>query len=56
MIKISVNKSRSRWWIISASIIAAGIVAMIISSLTIGYPTPQGLNFIGGARLQVERK
>ncbi|MEM7727110.1 MAG: protein translocase subunit SecF [Cyanobacteria bacterium P01_A01_bin.45] len=53
--KISVNKSRSRWWIISAAIIAAGIVAMIISSQTIGYPLRPGLDFIGGTRLQVER-
>ena len=55
MIKISVNKSRSLWWIISAAIIAAGILAMIISSQTLGYPLRPGLDFIGGTRLQVER-
>ncbi|MEM7555825.1 MAG: protein translocase subunit SecF [Cyanobacteria bacterium P01_A01_bin.84] len=53
--KISVNKSRSLWWIVSAAIIAAGIVAMIVSSKTISYPLRPGLDFIGGTRLQVER-
>lgn len=53
--KISINKSRSLWWGISAVIILAGIISMVISWQQIGYPLRPGLDFIGGTRLQVER-
>lgn len=53
--KISINKSRSLWWGISAVIIIAGVISMVISWQQIGYPLRPGLDFIGGTRLQVER-
>ena len=53
--KVSINKSRSLWWIISAGIIIAGIISMVISWQQIGYPLRPGLDFTGGTRLQVER-
>ena len=53
--KISINKSRPLWWVISAVIIIAGVMSMVISWQQIGYPLRPGLDFVGGSRLQVER-
>ncbi|MCM0589708.1 MAG: protein translocase subunit SecF [Gloeotrichia echinulata IR180] len=55
--KLSINKSRSLWWSISAAVILAGIISMVISwqQPTIGLPLRPGLDFIGGTRLQLER-
>ena len=53
--KLSINKSRSLWWGISAVVIIAGVISMVISLQQIGYPLRPGLDFIGGTRLQVER-
>lgn len=53
--KLSVNKQRSLWWIISSAIILIGIISMAISWQRIGTPLRPGLDFIGGTRLQFER-
>jgi preprotein translocase subunit SecF len=50
--KLNVIKQRSRWWTISAAIILAGIISMVISTATLGSPLRLGLDFVGGTRLQ----
>ncbi|WP_071189568.1 protein translocase subunit SecF [Trichormus sp. NMC-1] len=55
--KLSINKSRSLWWTISAAIILSGIISMVISWQTpaIKAPLRPSLDFIGGTRLQLVR-
>ncbi|MEH2054100.1 protein translocase subunit SecF [Nostoc sp.] len=55
--KLHINKSRSLWWSISAAIIIAGIISMVISwqQPNIHAPLRPGLDFIGGTRLQFVR-
>lgn len=55
--KLSINKSRSLWWIISSAIILAGIISMLISwqNPNIRAPLRPSLDFVGGTRLQFER-
>ncbi|MBE9206690.1 protein translocase subunit SecF [Nostoc sp. LEGE 06077] len=55
--KLSVNKSRSLWWIISLIIILSGIISMAISwnNPAIRAPLRPSLDFVGGTRLQFER-
>jgi preprotein translocase subunit SecF len=55
--KLNINKSRSLWWTISATIILAGIISMVISwqQPNIHAPLRPGLDFIGGTRLQFVR-
>ncbi|BAY65840.1 protein-export membrane protein SecF [Calothrix brevissima NIES-22] len=55
--KLSINKSRSLWWTISAACILSGIIAMVISwqNPKIHAPVRPGLDFVGGTRLQFER-
>jgi preprotein translocase subunit SecF len=55
--KLSINKSRSIWWLLSSVIILAGIIAMAISwqNPQIKAPLRPSLDFIGGTRLQFER-
>ncbi|MCC5635952.1 protein translocase subunit SecF [Nostoc sp. CHAB 5844] len=55
--KLSINKSRSLWWIISIIIILTGIVSMAISwrNPEIRAPLRPSLDFVGGTRLQFER-
>jgi preprotein translocase subunit SecF len=55
--KLSINKSRSLWWIISCAVILAGIISMIISwqNPNIRAPLRPSLDFVGGTRLQFER-
>jgi preprotein translocase subunit SecF len=55
--KLSINKSRSLWWTISAAIILAGLISMVISwqNPTIKAPLRPSLDFVGGTRLQLER-
>ena len=53
--KLHVNKSRNLWWIISSSIILAGIISMAISWQLLGAPLRPSLDFVGGTRLQFER-
>jgi preprotein translocase subunit SecF len=55
--KLTVNKTRSRWWTISCVIIIVGIISMVISTLNpqIKAPLRLGLDFVGGTRLQLEK-
>jgi preprotein translocase subunit SecF len=55
--KLSINKSRSLWWIISSAIILSGMISMAISwqNPNIRAPLRPSLDFIGGTRLQFER-
>jgi preprotein translocase subunit SecF len=55
--KLTVNKTRSRWWILSCTIILVGIISMVVSTLNpqIKAPLRLGLDFVGGTRLQLER-
>ncbi len=54
--KLNIIKQRSTWWTISAVIILAGLVSMVISTANpdIRWPLRRGLDFVGGTRLQVE--
>src|SRR4028119_1514109 len=52
--KLNVIKKRVLWWQISAAIILAGIIGMVISTATLGSPLRLGLDFVGGTRLQFE--
>ena len=52
--KLNVIKQRSLWWTLSATIILAGIISMVISTATLGSPLRIGLDFVGGTRLQFE--
>jgi len=53
--KISVNKQRGFWWLLSGAVILSGLIAMVISWQQIGAPLRPSLDFIGGTRLQLER-
>jgi len=53
--KLNVIKQRSLWWTISAGLILAGIISMVISTIQLGSPLRLGLDFVGGTRLQLER-
>ncbi|MBW4615884.1 MAG: protein translocase subunit SecF [Desmonostoc vinosum HA7617-LM4] len=55
--KLSINKSRSLWWVISSAVILAGIISMVISwqDPSIKAPLRPSLDFVGGTRLQLER-
>jgi preprotein translocase subunit SecF len=53
--KISVNKQRGFWWLLSGAVILSGLIAMVISWQQIGTPLRPSLDFIGGTRLQLER-
>jgi len=55
--RLSINKLRSLWWTISATIMLAGIISMVISSFNpnIKAPLRPSLDFIGGTRLQFVR-
>ncbi|YAF98584.1 MAG: protein translocase subunit SecF [Nodularia sp. CChRGM 3473] len=54
--KLSINKSRSLWWLISCAIILPGIISMAISwqNPNINAPLRPSLDFVGGTRLQFE--
>lgn len=52
--KISVIRQRSLWWVVSATLILSGIIAMVISWQQVGAPLRLGLDFAGGTRLQLE--
>ncbi len=52
--KLQVIRQRAIWWTISATIIIAGIIAMLISWKQIGAPLRPSLDFVGGTRLQIE--
>ncbi|HBL10436.1 MAG TPA: protein translocase subunit SecF, partial [Cyanobacteria bacterium UBA11162] len=52
--KLNIIKQRSLWWTISAGVILAGLISMVISTNQIGTPLRPGLDFVGGTRLQFE--
>jgi preprotein translocase subunit SecF len=52
--KLQVIKQRTLWWSLSAAVILAGVIAMVISWQQIGTPLRPSLDFIGGTRLQFE--
>ncbi len=54
--RINIIKQRSLWWAISAGIVLAGLIAMVISVTRpdIRAPLRPSLDFVGGTRLQVE--
>ncbi len=52
--KLNVIKQRSLWWTVSAALILAGLISMVISTATLGSPLRLGLDFVGGTRLQFE--
>ncbi len=52
--KLQVIKQRNIWWAISAAIVLAGIVGMLISLQQYKAPLRPGLDFVGGTRLQIE--
>lgn len=52
--KLQVIRQRGLWWAISAALIVAGLVAMIMLQQQIGTPLRPGLDFKGGTRLQLE--
>lgn len=52
--KLQVIKQRNLWWAISAAIILAGLISMVISWTQIGAPLRPSLDFVGGTRLQLE--
>lgn len=53
--RLNLIKQRYLWWGISATVILAGIIAMVISISQLGSPLRLGLDFVGGTRLQLER-
>ncbi|MDX2229241.1 MAG: protein translocase subunit SecF [Leptolyngbyaceae cyanobacterium bins.349] len=52
--KLQVIRQRKLWWAISAAVILAGIIAMLISWQRYNAPLRPGLDFVGGTRLQFE--
>lgn len=52
--KLDVNKQRRFWWSLSAGIVAAGLLSMLISWQLLGAPLRPSLDFVGGTRLQLE--
>ena len=52
--KLQVTKQRSLWWGLSATLLVAGIIAMVISFQQFGTPLRPSLDFVGGTRLQLE--
>jgi preprotein translocase subunit SecF len=52
--KINVIKYQKLWWVISALVIAIGIIGMFLSWQQFNAPLRPGLDFIGGTRLQLE--
>jgi preprotein translocase subunit SecF len=53
--KLNIIQQRSRWWIVSAVLVLASLVAMAISWQQFGAPLRPGLDFAGGTRLQLTR-
>lgn len=52
--KLHILKWERLWWSISALLIFAGIIAMVISYCTFNSPVRPGIDFIGGTRLQLQ--
>jgi preprotein translocase subunit SecF len=52
--RLNINKQRRFWWTLSAGIVAAGLLSMVISWQMVGAPLRPSLDFVGGTRLQLE--
>lgn len=52
--RLNINKQRRLWWTLSAGIVAAGLISMVISWQQLGAPLRPSLDFVGGTRLQLE--
>ncbi len=52
--RLHIIKWERLWWAISAVLILAGLIAMVISYTTFKAPLRPGLDFIGGTRLQLQ--
>ena len=52
--RLHIIKWERLWWSISALLILAGIIAMVISYTTFKAPLKPSLDFIGGTRLQLQ--
>jgi preprotein translocase subunit SecF len=52
--KLAIIKQRRTWWLISLTVILAGITSMVISWQTMGAPLRPSLDFVGGTKLQYE--
>lgn len=52
--KLDVNKQRRLWWTLSAAVVVAGLISMVISWQMLGTPLRPSLDFVGGTRLQLE--
>ncbi len=53
--KLSVVKTRSLWWVISAIAVTLSLGAMVISWTQFNAPLRPSIDFVGGTRLQLER-
>ncbi len=52
--RLNVNKQRRLWWTLSAAVVVAGLISMVISWQQLGVPLRPSLDFVGGTRLQLE--
>ncbi|MCT7974131.1 protein translocase subunit SecF [Laspinema olomoucense] len=52
--RLNVNKQRRLWWTLSAAVVVAGLISMVISWQQLGAPVRPSLDFVGGTRLQLE--
>lgn len=52
--RLNINKQRRLWWTLSAGIVVAGLISMVISWQQLGAPLRPSLDFVGGTRLQLE--
>lgn len=52
--KLNIIKQRGLWWSISGALALVGLIAIIVSTVTIGAPVRPSLDFVGGTRLQWE--
>lgn len=52
--KLNIIKQRGLWWSISGALAVLGVIAIVVSTVTIGAPVRPSLDFVGGTRLQWE--
>ncbi|MCT7963100.1 protein translocase subunit SecF [Laspinema sp. D1] len=52
--RLNINKQRQLWWTLSAAVVVAGLISMVISWQQLGTPLRPSLDFVGGTRLQLE--
>ncbi len=51
--KLEISRTKNIWFAISAALVAFGVIAMIISQITLGSPFRLGLDFTGGTLVQL---